>query len=179
MGPLRHYNPDTGRWLSRDPIEETGGVNLYGFVANSPTCRNDPSGLMDSVLAPGGAARLAYAAALAAAALEGYALPEQIRIAQAAYDAALTESEKRTKDREHDAYHKRCDEQPPADLCPCELAKWLLKRGQDCVQMRQDWSDKWDVERSELRARHLEQIRQRQNNVEKLKKLIDKICKKS
>ena len=26
----------TGRWPSRDPIEEQGGVNLYGFVRNSP-----------------------------------------------------------------------------------------------------------------------------------------------
>jgi len=30
----RHYDPVTGRWPSRDPIEEKGGVNLYGFVGN-------------------------------------------------------------------------------------------------------------------------------------------------
>jgi len=30
----RYYMPDTGRWASRDPIEESGGVNLYGFVGN-------------------------------------------------------------------------------------------------------------------------------------------------
>ena len=28
------YNPVQGRWRSRDPIEESGGVNLYGFVSN-------------------------------------------------------------------------------------------------------------------------------------------------
>ena len=28
------YIPSTGRWLSRDPIGETGGNNLYGFVQN-------------------------------------------------------------------------------------------------------------------------------------------------
>jgi RHS repeat-associated protein len=32
----RWYDPDTGRWPSRDPIEERGGVNLYGFVSNGP-----------------------------------------------------------------------------------------------------------------------------------------------
>lgn len=32
----RYYDPVTGRWPSRDPIEESGGVNLYGFVDNSP-----------------------------------------------------------------------------------------------------------------------------------------------
>jgi uncharacterized protein RhaS with RHS repeats len=30
----RHYDPQTGRWPSRDPIAERGGVNLYGFVGN-------------------------------------------------------------------------------------------------------------------------------------------------
>ncbi len=30
----RYYDPLTGRWPSRDPIGERGGVNLYGFVGN-------------------------------------------------------------------------------------------------------------------------------------------------
>ena len=30
----RYYDPETGRWLNRDPIEERGGVNLYAFVGN-------------------------------------------------------------------------------------------------------------------------------------------------
>jgi len=29
-----HYDPNIGRWISRDPIEERGGPNLYGFVGN-------------------------------------------------------------------------------------------------------------------------------------------------
>jgi len=32
----RYYNASTGRWLSRDPIEEAGGSNLYSFVADDP-----------------------------------------------------------------------------------------------------------------------------------------------
>jgi RHS repeat-associated protein len=31
----RQLNPLTGRWVSRDPIEEAGGVNLYGFLWNN------------------------------------------------------------------------------------------------------------------------------------------------
>ncbi len=42
---FRYYNPSTGRWLSRDPIEEDGGLNLYGFVDNSPLDSIDPNGL--------------------------------------------------------------------------------------------------------------------------------------
>ncbi|UDQ96754.1 RHS repeat-associated core domain-containing protein [Lentisphaerota bacterium WC36G] len=30
----RYYNPTTGKWLSRDPIQEFGGYNLYGFIDN-------------------------------------------------------------------------------------------------------------------------------------------------
>ena len=30
----RYYDPVTGRWRSKDPIEEDGCLNLYGFVAN-------------------------------------------------------------------------------------------------------------------------------------------------
>ena len=32
----RFYRPDLGRWLNRDPIEENGGENLYGFCDNNP-----------------------------------------------------------------------------------------------------------------------------------------------
>ena len=32
----RFYCPDYGRWLSRDPIEEEGGENLYAFCGNNP-----------------------------------------------------------------------------------------------------------------------------------------------
>jgi RHS repeat-associated protein len=31
----RYLDPQTGRWLNRDPIEEAGGLNLYGFVDNN------------------------------------------------------------------------------------------------------------------------------------------------
>ena len=40
------YNPQTGRWLSRDPIEEEGGLSLYGFVANTPINAADHLGLV-------------------------------------------------------------------------------------------------------------------------------------
>jgi RHS repeat-associated protein len=32
----RWYDPMSGCWLNRDPIEEEGGINLYGFVENNP-----------------------------------------------------------------------------------------------------------------------------------------------
>ena len=41
----RYYKPSWGRWLNRDPIEERGGLNLYGFVGNNSLCRLDYLGL--------------------------------------------------------------------------------------------------------------------------------------
>jgi RHS repeat-associated protein len=43
---FRYYNPSTGGWLSRDPIEEDGGVNLYGMVNNNPVNAWDYLGLL-------------------------------------------------------------------------------------------------------------------------------------
>ncbi len=40
-----YYSPRLGRWISRDPIEEKGGLNLYGFVGNGPSNAVDFVGL--------------------------------------------------------------------------------------------------------------------------------------
>ena len=43
----RHLNPHDGRWISRDPIMEQGGWNLFAFVGNSPIHVNDNKGLSE------------------------------------------------------------------------------------------------------------------------------------
>ena len=43
---LAYYHPDEGRWLSRDPIGETGGKCLYVFVKNDPMNHCDALGLL-------------------------------------------------------------------------------------------------------------------------------------
>jgi RHS repeat-associated protein len=42
----RLYKPGFGRWLSRDPIAEQGGINLYGYVEGNPVNLVDPLGLI-------------------------------------------------------------------------------------------------------------------------------------
>ena len=43
----RYYSPSQGRFVGRDPIEEQGGLNLYGFVGNNPSNRWDYLGMED------------------------------------------------------------------------------------------------------------------------------------
>lgn len=44
---FRYYDPKAGRWLSRDPIEERAGPNLYWFVGNDPINYWDAVGLVE------------------------------------------------------------------------------------------------------------------------------------
>ena len=42
----RWYDPDTGRYLSPDPLGLRGGPNPYAYAGNDPLTRVDPSGLL-------------------------------------------------------------------------------------------------------------------------------------
>ena len=49
----RYYAPGLGRWVSRDPIGEQGGVNVYGFVGNDSINSLDILGNFAMDLEPG------------------------------------------------------------------------------------------------------------------------------
>jgi len=44
---FRYYDPGTGRWPSRDPMGEYGGLNLYSMVGNNPVNAWDLLGLVN------------------------------------------------------------------------------------------------------------------------------------
>ena len=44
----RFYDPETGRYISADPIGLAGGVNLYAYVQNNPVNWIDPEGLFNT-----------------------------------------------------------------------------------------------------------------------------------
>ncbi|WP_157210793.1 RHS repeat-associated core domain-containing protein [Verrucomicrobium spinosum] len=52
---FRYYSAKLGRWISRDPLGEAGGFNLYGYCGNDPVNRWDylgmDSGIWDKVVA--------------------------------------------------------------------------------------------------------------------------------
>ncbi len=47
---FRDYDPETGRYLSSDPIGLVGGLNTYGYALQNPLTYTDPDGLAPDAL---------------------------------------------------------------------------------------------------------------------------------
>ena len=46
---FRYYNPQTGRYVTSDPIGLNGGINTYGYAGSNPVYWIDPYGLTQTV----------------------------------------------------------------------------------------------------------------------------------
>ncbi|HVT12152.1 MAG TPA: RHS repeat-associated core domain-containing protein [Fimbriimonadaceae bacterium] len=40
----RYFDPAGGRWITRDPIDYDGGINVYGYCGSGPVMAADPTG---------------------------------------------------------------------------------------------------------------------------------------
>ena len=67
----QYYDAGLGRFVGRDPISFAGGINLYGYVGDSPLTRTDALGLLAPlpVLVPAAAPAATTSVAVAGAAV--------------------------------------------------------------------------------------------------------------
>ncbi len=47
---FRYYEPETGRYISPDPIGLAGGLNVYGYVEQNPLSFTDSNGLLPDAI---------------------------------------------------------------------------------------------------------------------------------
>lgn len=86
----RAYSAELGRWISRDPVGEIGGSNLYAYVSNSPTNDADPWGLFPSASCLAAATAAGAAAGAAVGAGIGGAVGAGAGVAAAAGSGGVT-----------------------------------------------------------------------------------------
>jgi RHS repeat-associated protein len=147
----RYYDASLGRFVSEDPIRFKGGDDFFRYTGNDPVDYGDPFGLESSApqMAPCTATPSVpdptpTTPATPGAAVCWWCIPLIILGNPTELNSGEQEwINQQHRQREYDAYKKRCNEPPPNGLSPCDLARWKLRRNMDCRNMRRAWDDKW------------------------------------
>jgi len=182
----RAFDTNTGRWLSRDPIAEGGGINLYEYCRDEPIIFEDPFGTdgRSMVLAGRGVIIAGDGNPVSDFVGEGMVvggeIAQGIELAQALSQVAAQQTAAQQaaaaaieRQKAHDTYKARCNQSPPPGLDPCAEARWKLQRERDCKKGMEDFDTKYTP------GRHANDIANRARAIQKLEDFIKNNCPSS
>jgi len=135
---FRDYDPSIGRYVESDPFGLAGGINTYADALDQPIGFSDPEGGMAQ--AAGGCALGSWAGPIGCVVGAAIAVVGTIAVAAVVANSAANARERQA---EYEAYKAVCDQKNPTGLDPCAFARWKFNRNLQCMNMRQQWDDKW------------------------------------
>jgi hypothetical protein len=142
-----------------------GGINTYAYAFDQPIGYVDPEGGMAQAAA--GCAAGAWGGLVGCGAGAVIAVVGTIGVAAVVSDSVESARQRQV---EYEAYKTVCNQKPPPGLDPCALARWKFNRNQNCMNMRQQWDDKWHP------GRHAKDIAELKRGLEKLEEWINRNC---
>jgi RHS repeat-associated protein len=131
----RHYDPQTGHFLQRDPMQYEDSVNLYAAMGNNPVSYRDPAG--NSIVSSGRARSLEYKGPFNNSVQD---LGRKTKVSEVA--ALLRDSVQKAIDRRQ-AQRSRGNDFAPAKMHPdaarlMDRAETLVKRTSDQFESADD-----------------------------------------
>jgi RHS repeat-associated protein len=168
---FRDYEPGTGRYVESDPIGLLAGPGTYAYVHSRPMSRIDAQGLFDSAGTPWGQAIKKVCIVDAAGGGPEDPIGDLLALGVGVYTLA-DEVARSANQRE---VHRVCDEPPPPNLSPCELAKWKLTKAIQCKTVRTAMTNKWFG--GVYDDGHQARMDQLDNEIENLRRVVDRECK--
>ncbi|WP_322079856.1 RHS repeat-associated core domain-containing protein, partial [Burkholderia cepacia] len=168
----RYYDPDSGRFISKDPIGFEGGINVYAYVGGNPISYSDPSGLVPNpaeaacVLGPnpvciGGV--VADVGSWIVGVLGVGALT-------AAVSTSGSTQQSPARQAEYELAKNFCDTPPPQGGSECSNLSKAIDHAKQCVGLYERWDAKW------LPGRHTQKINTWKQRIQNLKAEHNRKC---